>query len=152
MKTKILSKNDRSGSGAYLGIKRSVRCQERGCRPPFWACFYATIFDRCCHLGWPRVNLWLVIRGTRVVFLMTNGCATRVQWICKRLQTVLEEGVFCWAVKRIFEKAGRQLQRRWSGRWGYLELPAARERWWCFSEGVRRDLQVRRCFWEERGS
>ena len=30
---------------------------------------------------------------------MANGCATRVQRICKRLQTVLEEGVFCWAVK-----------------------------------------------------
>ena len=39
-----------------------------------------------------------------MVFLMANGCATRVQRICKKLQTVLEEGVFCWAVKGYFQR------------------------------------------------
>ena len=51
-----------------------------------------------------------------MVFLMANGCATRVQRICKKLQTVLEEGVFCWAVKGYFQRLAA------AGRWCRLDV------------------------------
>ena len=38
------------------------------CRPPFWESFLQLILDRCRHLGWPRVNFWLVFRAPEWCF------------------------------------------------------------------------------------
>ena len=84
---------------------------EHVCRPPFWACFYAAIFYRCCHLGWPRVNLWLAVRAPEWCFLWPVG----VRHVSK------ESAKSC----RRLEEWGGQLLGPFPGRWRYFEKKEA---------------------------